>query len=122
MSIFHSKSGKNLLVFLLIVLVGGATGFLIGSYYSPKEYLVTVTDKDIKNSSDDSKYLVFTELENGETRVFSVQDSLIKWRFDSSDDYAEIEIGKTYRVEVIGWRIPLFSQYENIIECYQVID
>ena len=88
---------------------------ICSSYYSTKTYTITVTDKDIKNYSKSSKYLVFTKLENGETKTFSIEDSLFKWRWNSSDVYAEIEIGKTYEVEVIGWRIPFFSEYENIM-------
>lgn len=88
---------------------------LWSSYYSTKTYIVTVTDKDIKNYNNDSKYLVFTKLENGETKVFSIEDSLFKWRFDSSDVYADIEVGETYEIEVIGWRIEFFSAYENIM-------
>lgn len=86
------------------------------SYYSEKSYTVTVTDKDIKNYDSSSKFLVFTKTENGETRVFSVEDTLIKGRWNSADDYAEIEVGETYTFTVIGWRIPFFSEYENIID------
>ena len=86
------------------------------SYYSEKTYTATVTDKDIKNYDSSSKFLVFTKTENGETRVFSVEDTLIKGRWNSADDYAEIEVGETYTFTVIGWRIPFFSEYENIID------
>ena len=88
---------------------------LCSSYYSTKTYTVTVTDKDVKNSSSNSKYLVFTKLENGETKVFSVEDSFFKWRWNSSDVYADISVGETYEIEVIGWRIPFLSEYENIM-------
>lgn len=86
------------------------------SYYSEKTYTATVTDKDIKNYDSSSKFLVFTKTENGETKVFSVEDTLIKGRWNSADDYAEIEVGETYTFTVIGWRIPFFSEYENIID------
>lgn len=86
------------------------------SYYSEKTYTATVTDKDIKNYDSSSKFLVFTKTENGETRVFSMEDTLIKGRWNTADDYAEIEAGETYTFTVIGWRIPFLSEYENIIE------
>lgn len=86
------------------------------SYYSEKTYTATVTDKDIKNYDSSSKFLIFTKTENGETRVFSMEDTLIKGRWNTADDYAEIEVGETYTFTVIGWRIPFFSEYENIIE------
>ena len=85
------------------------------SYYSTKTYTVTVTEKEVKNYNESSTYLIFTKLENDETKVFCIEDSIIKWRFNSSDFYGEIEVGKTYDIEVIGWRIPFLSSYENII-------
>ena len=86
------------------------------SYYSEKTYTATVTDKDIKNYDSSSKFLVFTKTEDGATKVFSMEDTLIKGRWNTADDYAEIEIGETYTFTVIGWRIPFMSEYENIIE------
>ena len=86
------------------------------SYFTTKGYTVTVTDKNIKNYSESSKFLVFTKLENGETKVFYIGDSLFKGRWNSADNYADIEVGKTYKIEVIGWRIPFLSSYENIIK------
>ena len=86
------------------------------SYYSTKTYTVTVTEKEVKNYSESSTYLVFTRLENNETKVFCIEDSLIKERFYSSDLYGKIEVGKTYDIKVIGWRIPFLSSYENIID------
>lgn len=86
------------------------------SYYSEKNYTATVTDKDIKNYDSSSKFLVFTKTEDGATKVFSMEDTLIKGRWNTADDYAEIEIGETYIFTVIGWRIPFMSEYENIIE------
>ena len=90
------------------------------SYFSEKDYTITVTDKDIKNYSSSSKFLVFSKTESGETRVFSMEDTLIKGRWDTADDYAEIQVGETYNVTVIGWRIPFLSEYENIIEFQKV--
>ena len=89
---------------------------LFSSYYSTKTYTVTVTEKEIKNYNESSTYLVFTRLENNETKVFCIEDSLIKERFYSSDLYGKIEVGKTYDIKVIGWRIPFLSSYENIID------
>ena len=79
-----------------------------------REITATVTDKDVKNSDGESKYLVFTKTSEGETAVFEVTDALFAGRFDSSDLYAEIEIGKTYKFDVGGSRNRLFSWYPNI--------
>lgn len=79
-----------------------------------REITATVTDKDVKNSDGKGKYLVFTKTSDGETAVFEVTDALFAWRFNSSDLYGEIEVGKTYQFDVGGSRNRLLSWYPNI--------
>ena len=102
------------IVIAILVLVIGIG--MVKSYYSEKTYQISVTEKDIKNYGDGGKFLVFAELEDGTIRVFSIEDTLIKGRWDSADDYARIQVGESYTVTVIGWRVPFLSWYENIIE------
>lgn len=93
-------------------------GFAIFDF-NDHEYTVTVTDKE-RISGEDSKYLVFCEDENGKTIVFENTDSLIRLKFNSSDIQGELKIGETYKVIVNGYRVPIFSWYENIIEFEKV--
>jgi hypothetical protein len=92
----------------------------IAGQFVTNEYVVTVTDKTVKNSKDSSKYLIFTELENGEVRVFQDTDSIIRGKFNSSDIYAEIKVGQKYKFKVYGFRIPALSRYENIVSIEKV--
>ena len=121
---YSSRRSSSRVIGLIVVIVVVAIIVAIplcSSYFTTKTYTVTVTDKEVKNYSDSSTYLVFTKLDNGETKVFEIEDSLFKLRFDSSDVYAQIEIDKTYQIEVIGWRIPFFSEYENIMTFREVV-
>lgn len=86
-----------------------------------REVTVTVTDKVVKNSNSDSKYLVFTEDNEGNIATYEITDSLFAVRFDSSDTYAAIKVGKTYRFEIGGSRNRLLSWYPNIYE-YELIE
>lgn len=79
-----------------------------------REEIGTVTDKGTKRSGDDDKYLVYTKDENGESQVFEITDSILAGRFNSSDVYSEIEIGKTYEFTVGGSRNQFMSWYPNI--------
>ena len=107
---------KNIgIIAAIIIIIISITIPIFTSYYREKEYIATVTDKTVQNEYGGSKYIVFTKLENGKTRVFSIEDTAVKGRWNSSDYYADIEIGETYRFTVIGWRIPLVSEYENIL-------
>jgi hypothetical protein len=73
----------------------------------------TVTDKDRvterNGESITSRYLIFTE-----TETFQNADSLIFFKFNSSDVYGQIKKGETYTAEVYGFRIPFLSAYRNI--------
>ncbi len=87
----------------------------------------TVTDKDIKrdkNTDEDKKaddiYMIYAEDSFGNTYVFTDEDELWYWKWDSSDVYAKIKVGKTYEFEVCGIRIPFLSSYQNIIDVTEV--
>ena len=81
----------------------------------------TVTDKQIKTEDKHGKYLVYTKDENNNVLVMEVTDTVWRWRFNSSDEYASIEIGKTYNFIVCGQRIPFLSMYPNILK-HEVIN
>ena len=108
------------IIFFISIIVF-AIGLIIGGIYldyagaaTYKGY--TVTDKAVKNDDKESKYLVYTVDNEGEVMVFSVEDRFWIGRFDASDDYARIVIGKTYDFETVGVRSHFFSSYPSIIE------
>ena len=112
------KSDGNLITFavcaiFLIILL------LIKTFVSGT-YTVTVTDKDIKNYKNDSKYLIYCRDENNEVAVFENEDTIIFGKFNSSDIYADIEIGAKYKFTTRGPRVPVLSMYPNIIK-YELI-
>ena len=49
-----------------------------------------------------------------EGEVYKITDLLFKGKFNSSDIYNELDIGKKYKVEITGVRIPIFSMYKNL--------
>lgn len=121
------SSGSNYPTWLIVIVIGFIVISLGISIYRPfnkasdmREVTVTVTDKTVKNSSDDSKYLIFTEDKDGNVATFEITDSWIAGRFNSSDVYAAIKIGNTYTFKVGGSRNELMSWYPNIYE-YKLI-
>lgn len=106
---------KLLIGILILAVIVGAIAVVSVNYYHEKNYTVTVTEKAVKNYEDGSKFLIFTKTEEGEIRTFRLEDDMWLLQFDSADKYAQIHIGQTYNFTVIGWRIPFFSAYENII-------
>ncbi|MBO4542412.1 MAG: hypothetical protein J5725_04435 [Bacteroidales bacterium] len=105
-----------ILFIIVILIIAFAPGIM--KVMNTQTYVVHVTDKD--RMSDKNKYLVYSFDLKGESRVFEISDSLFKFRFDSSDDYNQIEVGKTYKFTTGGYRVPIFSWYPNIYEYEEV--
>lgn len=95
----------------IILLFIGALLFSIGiDYHDPHWETITVKEKTISVGKHPS-YLVYSKY-----GVFEIQDMTFAGFFTSSDVYSAIEPGKTYRVYVMGRRIPFLSAYKNIVE------
>ena len=80
----------------------------------------TVTDKGVKRNGESDKYLVYTVGESGEIRVYEITDSFVAGRFNSSDVYAGIEVGKTYEFTLAGERNEFMSWYPNIYSYLEI--
>ena len=89
----------------------------INNVSNKREVTVVVTDKVVKNSSDQSRYLIFTEDKEGNINTYEITDSLLAGRFNSSDLYASIKVGERYRFEIGGSRNQFLSWYPNIYSC-----
>lgn len=86
------------------------------NYGKEQDYLgYKVTDKAVKNYDDGSVYLVFTVDKDNNVMVFSIEDRLFAGSLESSDIYAQIEIGETYDFHTVGIRSHFFSSYPSII-------
>lgn len=111
-----SETGAIEIVFSIIVviiilgIIGVAIYFETVEYQNEETIEITVKDKYIKRNGDTDLYLVATE--EGET--YKISDLLFKGKFNSTDLYNQLEIGKTYKVEITGVRIQFFSMYKNI--------
>lgn len=104
---FASKSPMFRLLTLAMAIMIGVE---ISRQMKEETLVVKVEDKNITHDND-SKYLIFTDKE-----VFEETDEWLKGKFNSSDMYNQLKVGNTYRVKVIGFRIPFLSMYRNIIE------
>ena len=112
---------KKFLVGLIAVIVI-ATVFFGCNFLNFNDHSaqITVTDKERINEGDSSKYLIMGEDENGNTVVYENTDIIWRGKFDSSTFYADMEIGKTYDVVLVGARVPIFSWYENIVSYEEI--
>ncbi|MGW0065363.1 hypothetical protein ACWDTT_36320 [Streptosporangium sandarakinum] len=60
-------------------------------------------------SNGSCRYLIWTD-----QGVHENTDSMLAGKWDSSDVQGALQIGRTYEVDVRGWRIPFLSSYPNI--------
>lgn len=103
------KSKFFLFVFCVFAALFG--GYCVAYINTETTIEIKVTDKEVKVSESSSDYLIFTDGE-----VFQNSDSFIYWKFNSSDFQGEFHVDSSYRVVVVGWRIPFLSMYRNIVE------
>ena len=80
-----------------------------------------IKDKQISTQSNDddgkvqSTYMIYTD-----AGVLRNDDALWFAKFNSSDIYGNLDIGKRYRLKIYGWRIPFLSMYPNIVRIREV--
>ena len=79
-------------------------------YFNKQNLTITIKDKYIKNYKESSRYLIVDE----ENNTYQITDLLFKGKFNSTDIYNQLEEGRTYKIETTGYRIPIFSSYQNI--------
>jgi hypothetical protein len=90
------------------VLAVGA--YLTAPWLTHQTKEVRVIDSVVKNSMNDSKYLVFTD-----QGVFQNTDTWYYFKFDSSDIQGKIMQGGKFKLSYYGFRVPFFSMYPNLV-------
>lgn len=95
---------------IILGIIGVAIYFEIMEYQNEETIEITVKDKYIKRYGDTDLYLVASE--EGDT--YKIQDLLFKGKFNSTDLYNKLEVGKKYKITTTGIRLQFFSRYKNI--------
>lgn len=93
-------------------------GFVIGlpiwclnvSYGNEQIIEIEIQDKYTKGES--GRYYIVDNNDN----TYQVYDMLFIGKFNSTDIYNKLKIGKKYKVKVTGERIHFWSMYQNINE------
>lgn len=111
----------SIVLLIFIVVIGARLGI---TYATRQSYTITVNDTEIKRGrvgkNPNDKYLVFATTSDGEDKVFENTDSLLNFKWDSSDIQAKLKQGHKYNIEVYGFRIPFLSSYQNIIDVKEI--
>lgn len=105
---------------IVCVIIGAIIiGLIIGlfawnykiTYGNVQNLEITVKDKYIKRSgSEEDKYLIV----DTDGNTYQITDLDFKGKWNSTDLYNKLEIGKTYKIETSGIRSGFMSLYPNI--------
>lgn len=106
----------KLAVIPIIIFVSLLVWIYFKNYGSEQTLEIEVKEKYIKNYTDDSKYIVIAK--NG--NAYEISDTIFRLKFNSTDLFGMIDIGKQYKITVTGYRIHLFSMYPNIHEIVEI--
>lgn len=118
----HTTRGYTNPMFLLavfgvaVLLVLGIGSSIYIRIHHHEKYGCTVVSKDHAYANGNSLYRVYTD----NCGNFAISDSALNGNFHSSDTYARIQVGKTYDFDTIGYRVPLFSMFPNILSATEV--
>jgi Protein of unknown function (DUF1523) len=103
-----------LLIWLILTVSYGA----LMNYTNVKEQEVQVIEFENRRSDDSAE----VRLIHTDSGVFMNSDTLFWLKFNSSDIQTNLilakQSGKKVRIKTVGFRIPLFSQYPNILETH----
>jgi hypothetical protein len=99
----------------VFILVACLIGFGVYADLQISHGTITVVEK-IGAHGESGQYLIIAS----DDQVYTVADNLFQWKFDASDRYAALKVGKTYTVTFSGFRNHFLSMYKNILEFQEV--
>jgi len=100
-----------------VILVGivGCILLLLYSYFIADTIVTRITDAQM--TKVDGKFMIATEY-----RPFVNYDAKYRFKFNSGtvqNDAIKLR-GKMVKIKKYGWRMPIFSMYENIVKIEEV--
>lgn len=117
-----NRENGSEVVYVFYMVVGAlAIGFLITmatvsvvAAHTHKRVTFTVSKSEavVNSSGKGARYLVYTN-----KGVYENTDSFWNGKWNSSDLYNQIQVGKKYSCDTTGWRNGFFSWYPNLISC-----
>jgi hypothetical protein len=101
---------------IIALVIVSAVAYPIAYYSQSETTKVTITGKEHINKmtsvgGSESYYRIYTN--NG---TYKLEESLILWKFNTSDDYGRLRIDSTYTIDAVGFRAAYISEYPNITD------
>jgi hypothetical protein len=115
-----TRAVSYLVAVVLVIAILSGTILSARCFLHREVVVATVTDKTVKAYNGEDKYLVFVDVQGGKSTTYEIEDTLVGFRFNSSDVYSALKSGRTYKLEIMGYRIPYLSMYPNILSYEEV--
>ena len=101
--LFTFKTVIGMIIFSLV--------FNIILFYNTEfEKEITIKEKYVANNNNNFYYYVISD----DNKIYNITDVWFKGEFNNADDYAKLNVGKTYRVKGYGIRVPFLSIHYKI--------
>jgi hypothetical protein len=95
---------------VVIILVTLVFGFIFFEpFFSETEETIVVINKEVWKGEGE-RYFIFTENE-----VFLNENNYYHNKNNADDLYPQFQVGKTYRVKIVGYYLPQIPRFRNII-------
>ena len=103
------------MIIVVIICLLTSCGHTIDRNSNEREVVGTVTEKTVKRSDKQDKYLIFVKIEGEEEiQVFEITDNWVEGKLNSSTIYGNIKVEETYIFTIKGSRNEMLSWYPNI--------
>jgi hypothetical protein len=100
---------------IIIIIFTVMTGLIIFfPHFVRSTSVVTITNKRVIKRDNVDTYLIYTQTENGNIKIFNNTNSLLELKIRSEDLYWGLIINRKYEIKAYGLSIPLLSYYQNI--------
>ncbi len=106
---------KKLKVRLILITVAAFVLMILWSYFIPDTIVTRITDAQM--TKVDGRFMIATE-----DRPLVNEDAKYRFKFNSGtiqNDAIRLR-GKMVRIKKYGWRLPMFSMYENVVKIQEV--
>ena len=105
---------KIKIVIISVIVMLGVIMFF--PHFFRNTYTVTITSKRVISRNNVDTYLIYTQMEDGNIRIFEDANSFLEFKIRSADVYWGLTINKRYQIKAYGLSIPFLSYYQNIIK------
>ncbi|MCJ7690865.1 MAG: DUF1523 domain-containing protein, partial [Clostridiaceae bacterium] len=87
------------IIIIVIVMIGVSILF---PHFIRSTYIVTIANKRVIKHDNIDTYLIYTQTENGNIKIFNNTNSLLEFKIHSEDLYWGLIINRKYEIKAYG--------------------